>query len=161
MIDLLVVGRFRDQGVSLQTIRKVRAKLATRLRHAHPFSDQRLLTDGRSIFLETCTDIDDRRLEEVLSGQQAFREILLRYLREIDYVPETRLARRWRISEGVVLDPGRNFGKPTVDEFGIQTRVLAASFAANGENADLVADLYGVTPDAVRQAVQFERKVAA
>lgn len=161
LVDLLVVGRFREKGVPLQTVRRVYRCLRDRLGQPHPFSHARLLTDGRSIFVEWCDEIAGRELEEALSGQQAFSELLRRYLQEIEYAPESGMACRWRIGDGVVLDPERNFGKPIVDEFGIGTRVLAAAFKANSNDKQLVADLYSVTPKAVLQAVAFEKRRVA
>lgn len=160
LVDLLVVGRFRERGVPLQTVRRVYRRLRERMRHENPFSDQKLLTDGRLVFIEWCDDFGDAELEEVLTGQHAFPEVLRKHLVELDYESATGLAKRWRIDDGVVLDPTRNFGKPIVDEFGIGTRVLAASYAAN-EDENLVGDLFGVTPTAVLQAVAFERRLAA
>lgn len=160
LVDLLVVGRFRHEGISLQTIRKIQRRLQERFRETHPFSHRRLLTDGRRVFLESCAGLDDLHLEEVLSGQTAFPEVLRRYLRDIDY-SRSGIAERWRVADGVVLDPARNFGKPTVDDCGIRTSVLAKAYHANARNPDLVADLFGTTPDSVIRAVQFERRPAA
>lgn len=160
LIDLLVVGRFRERRVSLQSVRRVHERLRERLAQRHPFSHRKLLTNGKLVFIEWCNDLGDPQLEEVLSGQHAFPEVLRKYLAELDYSPDTDMALRWRIDDGIVLDPERNFGKPIVDEFGIATRVLSAAYAAN-ENVELVADLYGVSPLAVHQAVSFERKRVA
>jgi uncharacterized protein (DUF433 family) len=161
LIDLLVVGRFRDEGVSFQTVRRVYARLRESLDTPHPFSHRRLLTDGRTIFMETLDHVGDHHLEEVLSGQRAMPEILKPYLKQIEYAPDTQTAARWNIATGVVIDPARSFGKPVIAAEGTTTFVLARSFYANGEDADLVADLFDVSPEAVRQAVAFERDFAA
>ncbi|MGE3180134.1 MAG: hypothetical protein AB7N71_00760, partial [Phycisphaerae bacterium] len=152
LIDLLVVGRFRDLEIPLQTIRRVYERLQDRLCEDHPFCHHKLFTDGKIIFIEASNSIGDVRLEEAMSGQQAFPKVLKEYLREIDYDPSTQLASRWRISSGVVLDPLRNFGKPTVEAAGISTFVLANAIVANNRNAEMVADLYGVTPGNVISA---------
>lgn len=156
LIDLLVVGRFRDVGVSLQTVRRVYARLSQTLETSHAFSHHRLLTDGRTVFMETLDHVGDKQLDEVLSGQKAMPEILKPYLRQIEYAPDTQTAVRWGIAPGIVLDPARSFGKPIVAREGTATYVLARAFWANGDDADLVADLFDVSPEAVRQAVAFE-----
>lgn len=156
LIDLLVVGRFRDAGVSFQTVRRVYDRLASSLATSHPFSHHRLLTDGRTIFMETLDHVGDKHLEEVLSGQKAMPEVLKPYLRQIEYSDDTQTAARWNIAPGIVLDPSRALGKPIVASEGTTTFVLARSYWANGENIDLVADLFDVSPQAVRQAVEFE-----
>ena len=162
LIDLLVVGRFRDEGVSFQTVRRVYSRLRKSLDTPHPFSHRRLLTDGRTIFMETLDHIKgDHHFEEVLSGQRAMPDILKPYLKHIEYASETQTAARWNIAKGVVIDPARSFGKPVIAAEGTTTFVLARSFDANGKDADLVADLFDVSPEAVRQAVAFERDFAA
>lgn len=160
LIDLLVVGRFRDEGVSLQTVRRVYGRLQDSLDTAHPFGHHRLLTDGRTIFMETLDHVGDKHLEEVLSGQKAMPEVLRPYLKQIEYAPDTQTAARWNIAQGVVIDPARSFGKPIIAAEGTTTYVLAQAFWANDEDADLVADLFDVSPDAVRQAVAFEGEFA-
>ena len=85
----------------------------------------------------------------------------LKYLLEhIDYQTDTRLACRWRIHEGVVIDPAVSYGRPVVQNTGVHTRVLAHQFIANGEDAGIVADLYGVSETDVKRAVAFEEHLA-
>ena len=67
LIDLLVVGRFREEGVSLRTIRRVYVRLQKTLNTRHAFGHRRLLTDGRAIFLETL-DLVERFLKGVPFG---------------------------------------------------------------------------------------------
>lgn len=161
LVDLLVVGRFREEGVSFQTVRRVYARLRDSLGTPHPFSHQRLLTDGRTIFMQMLDRGGNEQLLEVLTGQKAMPEILKPYLKQIEYAHDTQTAVRWNIAPGIVLDPRRAFGKPIVADEGTTTFVLARAFRANGENVDLVADLFDVAPEAVRKAVAFERDFAA
>ncbi len=170
LVDLLVVGRFREQGHSLQSIRRSYAWLSKKLGTRHPFAHNRLLTDGSDIFLEMFAEVwseesltggsddhsEEHQLIEVGSGQQAIPELLRPYLRQIDYAQDTLEAKRWRIAEGVVLDPAQSFGKPTLAHVGTTTFVLASAYWANGENATLVAELFDVSSDAVHHAVAFE-----
>jgi len=158
LVDLLVVGRFRDEGVSLQTIRRVYSQLSRSLNTPHPFSHQRLLTDGTTIFRSTLDPRGDEHLQEVLTGQHAMPEILRPYLTQIEYESVTQRAARWNIAPGVVLDPDRALGKPVIASEGTTTFVLARAFLANGRDADLVADLFDVSPESVRQAVAFENE---
>lgn len=160
LIDLLVVGRFRDQGVSLQTVRRVYDRLQHSLDTSHPFGHHRLLTDGRTVFMETLDQVGDGHLLEVLSGQKAMPEVLRPYLKQIEYADDTKTAARWNIAKGVVIDPARSFGKPIIAAEGTSTYVLNRAFWANDEDADFVADLFDVSRDAVRQAVAFEGELA-
>lgn len=160
VVDLLVVGRFREEGVSFQTVRRVYASMRASLHTPHPFSHRRLLTDGTTIFLATLDQVGDEHLHEALTGQKAMPEILTPYLKQIEYGDDTETAIRWNIAPGVVLDPARAFGKPIVATEGKTTHVMAQAYWANGEDADLVADLFDVSPHSVHQAVAFEREFA-
>jgi uncharacterized protein (DUF433 family) len=59
-----------------------------------------------------------------------------------------------------VVDPARNLGQPSVTHSGVPTRVLAQSAAANG-SAERVALWFEVSPEEVRDAVEFEQSLAA
>lgn len=156
LIDLLVVGRFRSAGLSLQSLRKFYARFGDHLNTKHAFSHRSLATDGFTIFWEIKDDLGDQHLEEVLTGQKAFTELLDPFLQRVHFNEATNIADRWGIAEGVVIDPQRNFGKPISLQCGTGTFVLASAYHANRKNADLVADLYATTPQAVLAAVAFE-----
>lgn len=156
LVDLLVVGRFREEGVSFQTVRRVYAHMRESLGTPHPFSHRRLFTDGTTIFMQSLDHIGDPSLHEVLTGQRAMPEILNPYLTQIEYGDDTHTAVRWNIAPGIVLDPARAFGKPIVASEGTTTFMLSQAYWANGEDAEFVADLFDVSPESVRQAVAFE-----
>ncbi len=98
---------------------------------------------------------------EVLSRQKVFVEILLPFLKRIDYDSASHLARKWLVTDQVVLDPMICFGKPVVEKVGIATAILAASYYANNQDAGVVADWYGVHSSHVLAAVEFERSMVA
>jgi uncharacterized protein (DUF433 family) len=60
----------------------------------------------------------------------------------------------------IVIDPSRAFGRPIAAETGIPTEVLATAVAVDG-SPEKVARLYEVLPSAVRDALRFERALAA
>lgn len=160
LIDVAVVGKLRDRGLSLQQIRKVNTKLQEILDTPHPFSHSDLHTDGARVFLRTLDEIGEEHLEEVLTRQKAFPKILLEFLDHIEYSEITKTAIRWNISENITLDPNRNLGKPVLDQEGISTSVLAGSVKANNGEIELVADLFGIEPNAVIEALKFENALS-
>lgn len=159
LIDAFVVGHLRKQGFSLQYLRKVHEVLIQEFRTPHPFCQKNLLTDGKRIFLHVAYELDDEVLKDILTRQHAFPKVLRPYLRQVDYDPGTLRAKCWHISQGVVVDPQRQFGKPIVEAAGIPTAVLAAAYRANGEDPDLVGEWYGVDPEHVVLAVDFESRL--
>jgi uncharacterized protein (DUF433 family) len=161
LIDLFVAGQLRERGVSLQTLRRVYAQLKKDLTTSHPFCRQELLTDGHTVFVRGLDNEGREEMMEVLTRQRVFPEILRPFLLSIDYDAATILAKRWRISPSVVLDPAICFGKPIIEAAGVPTSILAAAYHANDDDAELVADWYNVPPDHVLAAAAFEGNLAA
>jgi len=60
----------------------------------------------------------------------------------------------------VVLDPRRQFGQPIIENGGAQTSAIADAVKAEG-SIEAVASWFEIDPDAVRQAVEFEIRLAA
>jgi uncharacterized protein (DUF433 family) len=153
LIDALVATKFRAAGVSMSEIRRAYNTLVTELKTRHPFAYQDLYTDGEKVIHKT----QSAELVAVVSKQQWFKEFI-DCLSRIDYRSDIRLAQRWRISDGVVLDPEVRFGKPVIERTSVPTYILARQFYANGENADVIAGLFGVSASQVAAAVAFEKQ---
>ena len=161
LVDVYVAGQLREHGVSLQHIRKVYKKMAVSLETSHPFCRKELLTDGKKVFMENSPGSGSPQLTEALTGQGVFPELILPFLRRIDYDKMQLLAARWRIADEIVVDPTICFGKPAVEAVGIPTAILAAAYRANDKDADLVGEWYNVHPDYVLAAAVFEDNMAA
>ena len=160
LVDVFVAGQLREHGVSLQTLRRVYARLADELKTPHPFCRQELLTDGKIVFTRGMDDKGQEELKEVLTHQKVFPQILHPFLKKIDYGQASKLAERWRIDRMVIVDPRICFGKPVVEPVSIPTAILAAAYLANKEDPDLVASWYDIHPSHVMAAVEFESKMA-
>lgn len=155
LIEVLVAGHLKEAGVPLAAVRRAHAAIADHLRTDHPFSRRELCTDGARVFLRTAKADDEPELVEVVEKQRFFHRVMEPYLKRVDYDPVSRLARAWRVADGVVLDPAIQLGKPTVEGTGIPAAVLAAAYKANRRDADATASWYGVSPDEVRRAATF------
>lgn len=156
LVDLHVAGRFRKEGVRMLVVRQAYNELAKELRTKHPFAHSRLYTDGKSVIAAAADRVDDAVLYDVVSKQMFFPQ-LKDHLSRIDYSIQSYLAERWRIAEGVVLDPRRGFGKPVLANTGVSALVVARQYFANAGNAGLVADLFGIGESDVRNAVDFNK----
>lgn len=93
-------------------------------------------------------------LSEVVS-QQLFFPMVRERLEKIEYAEDSELATRWQIAKGIVIDPDISFGQPVIHGTGVTTFVAARSYLANDRNADLVGELFGITPNDVLDAVAF------
>jgi uncharacterized protein (DUF433 family) len=161
LVDVYVAGQLREFGVSLQTVRRVYDRLARDLRTPHPFCRQELLTDGEEVFIQGKDRAGEEEIYEVITKQKVFPEIILPFLKQIDYDRVTILASRWRIAEGVIIDPRICFGSPVVNEESIPTYLLNAEYHANNKDVEKVAAWYKIRSETVRAAVAFETKLAA
>ncbi len=159
LIEVLVAGHLRGLGISLQSLRKARAALVRYLHTSHPFSHRSLKTDGKALFIHLQEQAsDEEELLEVVSQQHAIPQVLLPYLKRVDYDLHSKLATDWKIADAVVIDPTRASGKPIVASCAIPTSILAAAFGANGRDAERVANWYGISAADVDAAVRFENQ---
>lgn len=162
LIEVYIAGRLReaDPPVSLQHIRKVHKKLSIDTGKPHPFCEREIYHSKGTIFTRPLNDTSGPVIEP-LTSQTYINSVIMPFLEKIEYDHITNLARLWHIAEGVVVDPSRSFGKPIVSEVGIATRVLSASYEANGRDAARVAEWYEIKPEHVIAAVRFETGSAA
>jgi uncharacterized protein (DUF433 family) len=161
LVEGCVAGHLREHGVSTRTLRKVHCRLQAELQTDHPFARKELLTDGKQLLLRDMDGRGHEELVEALARQKVFPRIILPFLRRLDYDLVTLHARRWRLTDEVVLDPAICFGQPIIQAAGKPTAILAAAWKANKEDARLVAGWYGVEVNDVLAAVSFENRMAA
>ena len=156
LVDACVAGRFRRAGVKLSIVREAYRLLTDDLKTPHPFAHDLLYTDGRTIIVGVANRVNNPLLYDAISKQILFDDIGS-ILSRVDYREADHLAWRWRIAEGVEIDPTVSFGKPVVHDTGIETWVVSRQYFANNRNSALVADLFGIREDDVENAVEFER----
>ncbi len=156
LIDVLVAGQFRDEyNVPMKIVRKAHSVLQEQLDTKHPFCHNDLYTDGKRIFRHAAQHMGEGTLSDVVSKQQFFMHVK-EALHHIDYSEASRLACRWNIARGVVVDPSVSMGKPTIRNTGVATHIITNQYYANKEDAGLVSDLYSVRSKDVMNAVNFE-----
>ena len=161
MIELRFVGVFTGIGLDLRTVRAFLEAARSAIDSDRPFSSGRFRTDGKRIFLELTTGMDDPALLDLKNRQYVFPKIIEQTFRDLDL--EDDLVVRWRPWKGkdsIVIDPQRSFGQPVAAAFGVPTIVLAEAVEAEGSVAR-VAALYEVDAAVVRDAVAFHKELAA
>jgi uncharacterized protein (DUF433 family) len=173
LIELRFVSAFVGAGLGISTIRHCLIHAREIVNDERPFSTHRFRTDGKTIFFELVEGIvassraddipsDERQyLVDLKNRQFVFREMIAQTFKDVD-LDDTAVA-RWRPFRGkssIVVDPTRAFGQPITTEAGVPTSTLARAVLAEG-SAKRVAFLYAVPLAAVRDAVEFERELAA
>lgn len=163
MVEIRFVDAFRRHGVSWRAIRIASHKAAEMLHFDHPFSMRKFLTDGKTIVARIAREQNDIELIDLVTDQYEFDKIITPYLYEgLDFSGHDTATRWWPLGKrhSIVIDPERSFGKPILDKFNIPTATIAASFRANKSYTE-TAKWFEIDARSVREAVDFERKIAA
>lgn len=165
MIELYLIAKFREYGVSMQMIRKVASRIASRHQTNHPFAVMGLRTDGRIIIGEMGQanekEHSDHYLEELHNCQIVF-DIAEQFLYpRVDFDGEL-INRFWPIGKdkGIICDPHRNFGQPIIDKNRVPTYPLYKMSIA-GETPETIAWWYNIDVKSVQAAIEFEQLMAA
>ncbi|MDF1666125.1 MAG: hypothetical protein P1V97_30485 [Planctomycetota bacterium] len=158
LIDALVASKFAQFGVPTKEIKRVYRFLSEVFNSKHAFCRKDLMTDGQSIFLRL-EENSQQNLFQLPEMQGLFR-VMVDCLHKVDY-DENGFANRWRIAEGILIDPRYRFGQPMVENAKISADVLADAYFANGRNEELIASWYQTSPQEVLNAVKFCRQLAA
>lgn len=165
LMELRIVREFVARGVPLIVVRYCLAAARELFGGDYPLTRQRFLTDGETVFHEALDVVssteDGPALLDLRKRQHVFRTIVKDSLYAgIEY--DGALARRW-YPEGkrhaVVVDPEVQFGHPAIEQSGVPTAALYASWLAEGKKRATVAKLYEVDARHVDAAVKFEEKL--
>ena len=163
LIEARFVARFRNHGLSLQTIRKVALKLRTEYGLEHPFATRsRFRTDGKRVMLEEAADDGERRLLDIMTDEWAFPSVVEPSLFDsVVYVDDLAVSMQpFPEFPAIIVDPRYALGRPVAEPGFIPTSTLAAAYLAEGD-VSAVAEWYGTDDAAVTQAVGFEQRLAA
>lgn len=162
LIELRFVKTFRDIGLSLPTIRDCFVRAVEEVNDERPFSTQKFRTDGKSIFLDITRGVNEGELIDLRRRQAVFRSFVAPSLHDLEF--DAGEVARWfplgKERASIVIDPSRSFGRPIVSDGGVPTEALATAVTVEG-SAEKVARLYEVSVCSVRDAIEFEQKLAA
>ena len=123
-MELHFIHMFKQEGVSLQTIRKAAKMAAHQFQQPYPFTLRRFDTDGETIFATLCHAERRRtKIEDLKHGQYVFENICRPFFKKLEYHQDDAI-RFWPLNRSghVVLDPQRHFGKPIDSPTGVPTR---------------------------------------
>jgi uncharacterized protein (DUF433 family) len=163
MVEVRFVASFRQHGVSWRAIRIASQKAAELLDTGHPFSMRKFLTDGKTIIARIAEEQNDFELIDLVTDQYQFEKIITPLLYEsLDFSKRDTATRWWPLGKkrSIVIDPERSFGKPILDRYNIPTSTIAVSYIGN-RSYSKTAKWFEIDVHAVKDAVEFERKIAA
>ena len=172
MIEILFVNLFRHYEISMPTIRAAAKQASLDLGTAHPFALKQLMTDGKSIFSITRSDLtrfspedaaeitEKQLVKDLAMGQYVIAEFAEPYFKKIDYGP-FEASRYWPQGndKSVVIDPTRSFGQPIDARSGVPTKIVYAMHLA-GEDLSTISEWYRMDKTAVTDAIEFEKSLS-
>lgn len=163
--EIHVLNSIRQKhGVKLKAVRNAIRFLEEELGSARPLLSQKMLTDGKDLFVE--------RYGQLVSisenGQTAMKEVLALYLKRIERNQEGMPVRLFPITRNdikespylISIDPKIRFGRPCISGTGIPTAILAERYRA-GESVALLADDYGRNAEEIEEAIRYESRMAS
>ena len=153
LVEIVAIGRLKEVGFSLPLIRKIVRNCQELLAEPRPLATLRFKVGGRDIFVR----LGDTLLEGgKRKGLQAWTQVLDPFLEDLDYVEEVA-SRWWPLGHDarIVVDPEYGHGLPVIRDSGVRTEIIAERFKV-GELRDAIADDFGLEPNEVDQALQFE-----
>ncbi len=165
LLEVRIVYAFRQYGVSLPTIRKAYQHAREYFERAYPFTCQRFLTDGRTVFaeiLEQAGEAEDAKLLDMVRKQYVFEKVVRPSLYAGIEYDESGSAQRWFLADRkrrIVLDPARNFGKPILAESGVPTEALFAAYQLE-QDSRRVAAIYEVLVADVETAIRYQQQLS-
>lgn len=163
LLEVRFVSAFVEHGVPLTVVRRCMETARDLYGVDYPMTSGSFKTDGKTIFAEALEkSAKEGALLDLKSLQFAFKDIISPSLYAgIEY--DGKRASKWYPQgrkQHIVLDPMRQFGSPIVDEVGVPTGVLLASYIAEGATQGAVvqtARAYEVPVKFVEAAIRFEQ----
>ncbi len=161
LIEAFTLNSMRrtDHHISMPNIRKALDFVRRQTKERRPLLTERFLTDGVDLFLDKYGQL----VAVSKDGQLAMRAVMMDSLKHVRRdskgmpsklylfaAPGEKLA-----TVEVVIDPRIAFGNPIVEGTGISTAILAQRYKA-GDSIDELAGDFGLSRDAVEQAIRYE-----
>lgn len=166
LMEARSINFFRDQGVTLQALRKAAINLRKELKVDHPFStNSELVTDRKDIFLYSAEEAGDKILFNLVTKQFKIYQAWEQFLEEgITFNMKTGLPKSWIPAPlkfpRVIVDPRFAYGHPTISKNHVPTSALYKLWKAE-KNYKIVGDWFGVKISESEEAVQFEESLVA
>jgi uncharacterized protein (DUF433 family) len=168
LMEVRFIEHFRNQGLTLQYLRKVSDAARKELKHKHPFAlaNVKFQTNRKKIFVQVAEAEGDTKTRDALGDQYEMYDVIEAMLAKgVEFDPRTHLADSWRPLHtehpNVVVHPRFAFGHPVISGKHVPTGAIFRMFRAESGNKAKVAKAFRISEDDVNEAVEFETKLAA
>lgn len=160
LVELQLVRTLvEEKGVSLPRLQRSVQDLTRRKGLHHPLARERLYVTGGRLFAEDGSVM----LELGTNGQTALSEVIRACGERLEF-DRKGIATRWHPmgrENVIVIDPRRGWGEPCIEGTRLTTHAVKMAVVGEGGNVAAVAAMYGIKPEHVQQALDYESKLAA
>jgi uncharacterized protein (DUF433 family) len=165
VLELHVLSSLRRvHQLKLKPVRKAISYLRDKFSSEHPLIDHKMMTDGKSLFIEQFGQMVN--ISE--SGQLQMKAMLENYLRRIEWDKQGNPYRlfpftRTKLESSpqlIAIDPRIKSGSPCIAGTGIPTRIIAERYEA-GDPIKLLADDYERSIEEIEESIRYESRIAA
>ena len=150
LVGLEMVCRFRDEGASLQRVRKALEGMRARFPDLqYPLAQESFYTDGYSVWVDA-----EGHVEEILGtqkGNYAIKEAIKSFADEIRFVDGC--ATSWNVAPLIEIDPRVCFGEPVI--LGSRIPVKSIVSCLKVDASERVAEGFGVSLEEVEACAAF------
>lgn len=160
LIEIIFIKAFHDYGISLQSIRFAVKRASKLLNSDHPFAMKKFYTDGKTIMAIITKDAKSQDLIDLIKKQYQIVDFILPGLYECIDFDNFDFAEKWwpkGKKSGIVVDPGRNFGHPIIDEVNISTSLIQELYDS-GHSVDDIMEWYDIEPKYINMALNFQKR---
>jgi uncharacterized protein (DUF433 family) len=168
LMEIRFLEHFRKQDVPLQTLRRALENARKEMSVRHPFAllpSIKFVTDRRKVFGHAAQETGDTKTWDLVTNQYEMYDAIEEVLAKgVDFDPVSGLAESFRPLpeyQSVIVHPRMAFGRPVVGDRHIPASALFRMWKAESGNKERVAKAFGIKPDDVREAVDFELTLAA
>lgn len=160
LVEFYVMVQFAEAGVKIRQVLNAHKELAKSFKTSFPFATKEVLesisTDGKKIYLSKNGDTI------TLDGtKQLNLEFIRIFFKKLDFDNNTVASRFWPLGRDkeIVCDPHHKFGQAVIVGTNIQAEAIYRMFLAK-EPINFIADLYEISVDEVKHAVEFYKTAA-
>lgn len=163
VVETFVLRLLRDHGMSLQDIATAVQKVRSEIGWEYALASKRITTDGVDVFIDVSRRSQAREWVRARDNQAAFREVIERYLLNIEWGTDG-IARRLKLPAyhgvDVIVDPRFGLGQPVLSLQKVRVQDLVDAWWG-GDRLEDIAREYRVPLPEAEAAVRAATKRAA
>jgi uncharacterized protein (DUF433 family) len=154
---LIAIYALRGKEVSFHKIIEARSFLQKELDVKYPFASEKVMSDGQKFYFA----INKTVLMDVnLTHQTSIKDVVEPYCEKLNFdVIDTLANQFWPLGKdrSIIVDPKHRLGEPVIKGTNIAADVIA-SMVNSGDSIEMIADIYWLNPNQVKDAVAYVRQ---